>query len=102
MHSLSGALALAVLSFTSNVFAQNVQTCPYTPVWNPCKGNTAYDCATFLVPEDWSDEDRGDRPLHLIRIRSSNPDAESIVVNPGGPGSSGIKAILEDKGYYRE
>lgn len=131
MRYSGGAWALAVLSFTSSVFAQSStdadtatetdtdtptatstaepadQTCPYTPVWNPCIKNTKYDCATFLVPEDWSDDDRGERPLHLIRIPATNEDgsrlstyADSIVINPGGPGGSGISAILEDDGYY--
>lgn len=108
MPSLSGALAFAVLSFTSNVLAQNVQTCRYDPVWNPCNGKPNYDCATFLVPEDWSNQSRGERPLNLIRIpaRDANGNrisgyADSIVINPGGPGSSGLQAILEDNGYYR-
>lgn len=136
MRYSGGAWALAVLSFTSNVFAQsttdadtdtatatttdadsptntaepNDQYCPNIPAWNPCKGREDLDCATFLVPEDWSDNSRGQRPLNLIRIPAKDADgntltdAFSIITNPGGPGSSGIKDILDegkgDDGYW--
>lgn len=93
------ASAVAVLSFTSSVVAQvNTQTCPFTPAWNPCVGRSDRDCATIQVPKDWQNKDAGYTPLNLIRIRSTNANAQSVIVNPGGPGSSGINYILNDRG----
>lgn len=98
---LGGASALAVLSFASSVYAQaNVQTCPFTPAWNPCIDREDRDCATIKAPVDWTDGSKGFYDLRLIRIPAKNADenTQSILVNPGGPGGSGINYILRDQG----
>ena len=100
MLSLGSASALAVLSFTSLISAQNTQTCPYTPAWNLCTGSTTHECATILTQKDWKDKDQGEVQLRLIRYPARNADGtvktdvNSVVVNPGGPGSSGIGYLL--------
>ncbi|HEY8453514.1 MAG: alpha/beta hydrolase [Micromonosporaceae bacterium] len=51
-----------------------------------------YECATITVPRDWSDPDGATIELSLMRVRADNQRNRigSLVVNPGGPGASGI------------
>jgi pimeloyl-ACP methyl ester carboxylesterase len=52
-----------------------------------------YDCATIQVPQDWAAPGNGRTfDLALTRVRSSAQSARigSLVVNPGGPGASGV------------
>lgn len=76
--------------------------------WQPCPevarevaGATSprmtYECATIHVPRDWqAPEDSGTFELALIRIRSDRQRDRigSLVLNPGGPGGSGIEAAV--------
>lgn len=57
-------------------------------VWQPCDG---LECAELTVPRDYADPAAGDITIALSRARSkaSNP-LGTIVVNPGGPGGSGV------------
>jgi pimeloyl-ACP methyl ester carboxylesterase len=71
--------------------------------WKPCPdqaanllsqvpSGTAYDCATVRVPQDWSSPAAGPTlDLALIRVRAHQSGRiGSLVVNPGGPGVSGV------------
>nr|WP_221378791.1 alpha/beta hydrolase [Actinoplanes polyasparticus] len=81
-----------------------------TADWQPCPdvpkdlvGQTApgmtYDCAKVSVPRDWNDQNNGETySIAMIRIRSSKQSGRigSLLLNPGGPGGSGVElaAIL--------
>ena len=57
--------------------------------WRPCSGG---ECATLKVPVDYA-KASGDRiELKLLRVLAKTPSARigSLVVNPGGPGGSGV------------
>jgi len=58
--------------------------------WRDCYGN--YQCSNLLVPIDYSDLSVGAFSLALLRFQALDPDRRigSLVVNPGGPGSSGV------------
>ena len=97
-----GAAALSLLSATS-VLAQDGPTCPtgLAPVnlatWTKC-GNraTVRECATIYVPKDYADASQGTIPLRLVR-KPATPGSlniKSVIVNPGGPGASGIQTAL--------
>ncbi|MEV6523989.1 alpha/beta hydrolase [Longispora sp. NPDC051575] len=65
--------------------------------WTPCKGlrvpaNTALDCATLTVPQDWAQPAGATLDLALLRARRTGQRDRigSLVLNPGGPGSSGV------------
>lgn len=103
MYPSSGAAALALLSFISSTSAQSVNPdCLNEVKWAKCQGATAFDCATIKVAYDWANYDKNDPnrkeiDLKLIRAPASVADpntAKSIIVNPGGPGSSGIDFVL--------
>lgn len=73
--------------------------------WQPCPdvprqlvGRTApgmtYDCAKVSVPRDWKNPGGGETySISMIRIRSSKQQNRigSLLINPGGPGGSGIE-----------
>ena len=57
-----------------------------------------YDCATLHVPQDWHNPGNGKTfDIALIRARSSRQHDRigSLVINPGGPGESGIDIAVE-------
>lgn len=63
--------------------------------WQPCTGATSFDCATLPVPIDWQRPADGVVGLAVIRQRASEPVARigSLVVDPGGPGGSGLDYV---------
>ena len=58
--------------------------------WRDCYGN--YQCSSLLVPIDYADLSVGAFSLALLRYKALDQDRRigSLVVNPGGPGSSGV------------
>ena len=61
--------------------------------WHPCPGG--FDCATLEVPIDYENPDGGAIGLALIRHRATNEGERigSLVMNPGGPGGSGVNWV---------
>ncbi|MGH3456571.1 MAG: alpha/beta hydrolase, partial [Nocardioidaceae bacterium] len=61
-----------------------------TPEWADCRGD--FECARVTVPVSYSDADGETLELAVVRSRSAkNGDrVGSLLVNPGGPGGSGI------------
>src|SRR5665811_903801 len=57
--------------------------------WSEC-GNG--QCAQLTVPIDYSHPDGDTIKLAVLRVAAKNPSARigSLVVNPGGPGGSGV------------
>ncbi|MDO8732516.1 MAG: alpha/beta hydrolase [Actinomycetota bacterium] len=56
--------------------------------WHSC---AVGQCASLQVPLDYSDLSRGDITLAVSRAPHSGPNFQgSIVINPGGPGESGL------------
>ena len=63
----------------------------------PVRGYT-FDCGSIKVPQDWKNPDDGKTfSLALIRVRNDNQANRigSLLVNPGGPGASGIELAVE-------
>ncbi|MEV6342232.1 alpha/beta hydrolase [Actinoplanes sp. NPDC051851] len=70
-------------------------SCPEIPQELVGRGATGmtYDCATVAVPRDWSSPKAGETyDVAMIRIRSATQKNRigSLLLNPGGPGGSGI------------
>ena len=57
--------------------------------WSSCTGG---ECANLTVPIDYAAPDAGSIQLALLRVKARNSGSRigSIVVNPGGPGGSGV------------
>ncbi|MFC7586245.1 alpha/beta fold hydrolase [Nonomuraea antimicrobica] len=66
--------------------------------WAPCAENTAVECGTLTVPVDYAKPDGEKFELALARRKATDPAARigSLVINPGGPGGSGVEAVLGD------
>ncbi|KAI0839370.1 alpha/beta-hydrolase [Hypoxylon sp. FL0890] len=67
--------------------------------WQRCYNNT-YDCARLDVPMDWlepSDDPHERVVLAVIRLRATELDDYKgpIFFNPGGPGGSGVYALID-------
>ena len=71
--------------------------------WGPCRvaggggGNAlpipaGAQCGKIAVPVDYSKPDGGIASLALIRFPATGDKVGSLIINPGGPGESGIEA----------
>ena len=62
--------------------------------WTTCQDN--FQCATLKVPIDYTDTSLGEFDIAVIRYRDPNQHDRigSLVINPGGPGVSGIEYAL--------
>jgi len=100
------ALVAATASCTSVVGGRAVQAEPKIgqPVlWGPCRiaggggGNAlpipaGAECGKIAVPINYAKPDDGAASLALIRFPATGKKIGSLIVNPGGPGESGIEA----------
>lgn len=61
--------------------------------WYRCK--RVFECATFEVPTDYRDIHRNTTHLTIQRIPARDPEQRIgvLLVNPGGPGGSGIEFV---------
>lgn len=64
--------------------------------WRECGGDM--QCAIAKAPLDWSDPQRDEIELSLIRHTASNPIG-SLLINPGGPGGSGVEIVRDSLRY---
>lgn len=59
--------------------------------WDTCDGGL--ECATLTVPRDWADVDGETIDLAVARAPTSGDRIGSLLLNPGGPGASGIEFV---------
>ncbi|MEJ0014054.1 MAG: alpha/beta hydrolase [Actinomycetota bacterium] len=64
-------------------------------LWVPC--NSGFECADFKVPVDYNHIDNNTFTLQAIRHNANIPSKRigSLIMNPGGPGGSGIQYVLD-------
>jgi pimeloyl-ACP methyl ester carboxylesterase len=72
------------------------------PVWGPCDDyrdvpNVTLECGVMKVPQNWTAPNGKTFDIALLKAKSSRQSRRigSLVVNPGGPGGSGV-----DLAYY--
>lgn len=67
--------------------------------WRSCE--SGLQCARLRVPLDYADPAGPTISLALIRIRARHADQRigSLVVNPGGPGASGVQFLADARSY---
>ncbi|WBB61827.1 alpha/beta hydrolase [Streptomyces sp. WMMC500] len=68
--------------------------------WEPCArpgGPAGMECAELAVPLDYADPGGPRLTLAVSRLRSEDPAARrgTLLVVPGGPGSSGVQRLAE-------
>lgn len=59
-------------------------------VWEPCNGR--FECTEMRVPLSYADPDGDTIMIDVVRLPAENPSKRigSLLVNPGGPGGSGV------------
>jgi pimeloyl-ACP methyl ester carboxylesterase len=57
--------------------------------WSECNGQ--FECATFSVPIDYANPANGAMQISAIRKIATGSSQGSLILNPGGPGGSGIE-----------
>jgi len=55
--------------------------------WTDCDGG---ECASLVVPVDYADPDGATLEIAVVRVASEGGTQAALVVNPGGPGASGV------------
>lgn len=72
------------------------------PVWHRCSADqpASYECATVKVPLDYRRPEGRKLDLAISRVRSEDPTKRHgvLLLNPGGPGGSGLDLPL----YFKE
>jgi pimeloyl-ACP methyl ester carboxylesterase len=66
--------------------------------WSGCTGSAGpkgYQCATIEVPRDPSHPDGTFIPMAVDRRPAGGAKIGSLVINPGGPGASGVDALSD-------
>ena len=59
--------------------------------WVPCWGE--FECTEIAAPLDWDNPESGEIKLSMIRSKVDQP-LGSLLVNPGGPGGSGVDYVI--------
>ena len=77
----------------------------FTPAkvrWSACGGG--YQCSNLRVPVDYAKPKGRTIPLALIELPSTDPGHRigTLVVDPGGPGDSGVGFLRQSAGVYSD
>ncbi|MDP4501809.1 alpha/beta fold hydrolase [Nonomuraea turcica] len=72
--------------------------------WEECEEEPTVECGTLTVPIDWSKPNGLTVDLALARRKAIDPSARigSLLINPGGPGNSGVKDMLRSAGFSED
>ncbi|MEV4760893.1 alpha/beta hydrolase [Micromonospora sp. NPDC049559] len=73
--------------------------------WQPCPerpDDPSVRCGDLQVPVDWARPERGTFPLAVAKRAATDPAARigPLLINPGGPGASGVDAALGADTYF--
>ena len=70
--------------------------------WRPCPEDPTAQCGTLRVPVDWDAPYGPTVDLAVARRRATGPAARvgALVVNPGGPGGSGVDFALGAEQFF--
>ncbi|KAL5089151.1 hypothetical protein Trisim1_006004 [Trichoderma cf. simile WF8] len=65
--------------------------------WTPCFDD--FTCSKLQVPLDYSNKSLGTTSIAFIKLAGKNATVESpsIIINPGGPGGSGVDLLLTNQ-----
>ena len=92
----SPAASAAAPSASSTAPGASPTLAPQKPVrWTSC--GTKFQCATLRLPRDYHDLAAGTLDVAIIRLPATEQGERigSLIVNPGGPGGSGIEFVRE-------
>ncbi len=63
--------------------------------WSPCRPGSRFECAVVEVPADYRDPDADSLSIAINVHRATQPNERVgyLLVNPGGPGGSGLDLV---------
>ncbi len=93
IFGIIGALVLSMVNYTTSHSRHFNKLGDYYKQeldWYRCYEN--FDCTTFKVPIDYARITTGAFEISALRYRAQDPKRRigSLIVNPGGPGASGV------------
>jgi hypothetical protein len=116
LSRLAAVLLFSQYAFASPVINRQVHS-NYSLTWQPCQldfppkdqeiitahGAAVY-CATLPVPLDYTDLNSGGYlALQLVKVEATkHPSRGSVIMNPGGPGNSGVEEVSKYGPMYRD
>lgn len=72
---------------------------PAALAWGPCTAEAgidpAFQCATLNVPLDYGAPAGPTIPMGVIRLPATSTRAGALLINPGGPGASGVDMAID-------
>ena len=74
---------------------------PVAPArWTDC--GSGFQCATLRVPRDYLDPSKGTLQVSLLRLPATDRTHRlgSLIVNPGGPGGSGVEFVRDGASQF--
>ncbi|KAH6642039.1 hypothetical protein C7974DRAFT_302450 [Boeremia exigua] len=92
----AGPLAIRQNNSTTNGSVDSFADVPITKdaQWTTCLGGD-YTCLNLEVPLDYDQPEIGTTNVAFLRLEASTqPALGDIIINPGGPGGSGVYTIL--------
>ncbi|HEY4898881.1 MAG TPA: alpha/beta hydrolase [Candidatus Nanopelagicaceae bacterium] len=96
--TLATLVVLAFSALTAPTYATSTWTLKsfesQSLIWQPC--NSGFECTQFKVPVDYNHIDSNTFTLQVIKHDANKPTKRigSLIMNPGGPGGSGIEYVL--------
>lgn len=83
---------------TEGVAAELLPFYEQTLAWEQC--GAGFDCTTVTAPLDWENPADGrEMELNLVRHQATATPKGSLLINPGGPGSSGADFVRDSLLY---
>lgn len=70
--------------------------------WKPCDEDPAAQCGSLRLPIDWSAPTGATFEMAVARRLATDPQRRvgALVVNPGGPGASGVSLAIESNRFF--
>ncbi|GLZ31349.1 peptidase [Lentzea sp. NBRC 105346] len=105
VRALGAVLASSALVVTAGgvAFAQEEQEAAVAPIdWKPCPEKPEVECGTLTLPIDWKNPGGEKFGLAVARRKATDQAHRvgSLVINPGGPGGSGVDFAMFADTYF--
>lgn len=101
MRRFAALLVGLIVPVSLSAPAASAET-PAAISWTPCTEDPTAECGTLAVPVDWNNPAGGTFDVAVARRKATDPARRigSLVLGPGGPGSSGVNNVLRNAARF--